>query len=155
MPYKPKRPCSHLGCPKVTDGRFCDEHAKQEARRYERYDRDPAAKKRYGRTWKRIRDRYIATHPLCQQCEKHGQIKPAEEVHHIKPLSQGGTNDVSNLMALCTSCHSEITARDGGRWGRRDEPGGGSESLGPVAGERAAGHAHKNQKLNGVLNQGW
>lgn len=118
MPHKPKRPCSHPGCPKLTDGRFCDEHAKEEAKRYERYKRDPAVKKRYGRTWKRIRDRYITAHPLCEQCEKNGRVTPAEEVHHIKPLSQGGTNDVCNLMSLCTPCHSEITAREGGRWGR-------------------------------------
>ncbi|MBS3976426.1 MAG: HNH endonuclease [Syntrophomonadaceae bacterium] len=39
------------------------------------------------------------------------------KVHHIKPLAQGGTNDDNNLRALCTSCHSEITAREGGRWG--------------------------------------
>ena len=119
LPFKPKRPCSHPGCPKLTYGRFCDEHAKQEARRYERYDRDPAARKRYNRTWKRIRDRYISLHPLCERCEKQGRIPPAEEVHHIKPLSCGGTNETSNLMSLCTSCHSEITAREGGRWKRK------------------------------------
>ncbi|HOE18067.1 MAG TPA: HNH endonuclease [Syntrophorhabdaceae bacterium] len=44
-------------------------------------------------------------------------MTPAEEVHHIIPLSKGGTHDESNLMSLCTSCHSEITAREGGRWG--------------------------------------
>lgn len=120
MPYRPKRPCSHPGCPKLTNGRFCEEHAIQEEKRYEKYDRDPVMKKRYGRSWKRIRDRYIAAHPLCEQCQKLGKVKSATEVHHIKPLSQGGSNDVSNLMALCTSCHSEITAREGGRWKRRN-----------------------------------
>lgn len=53
MPRKPKRPCSYPGCPNLTDGRFCEEHAKEEARRYEHYDRDPATKRRYGRAWKR------------------------------------------------------------------------------------------------------
>jgi 5-methylcytosine-specific restriction protein A len=38
-------------------------------------------------------------------------------VHHIIPLSKGGTHDSANLMSLCVSCHSRITARDGGRWG--------------------------------------
>ena len=60
MPRKPKRPCSYPGCPNLTDGRFCEEHAKEEARRYEHYDRDPATKRRYGRAWKRIRDSYAA-----------------------------------------------------------------------------------------------
>jgi len=119
MPYRPKRPCSHPGCPKLTNGRFCEEHAKQEEKRYEKYDRDPTMKKRYGRSWKRIRDLYIAAHPLCEQCHKLGQFTPATEVHHIKPLSQGGDNDFLNLMSLCTSCHSAITAREGGRWKRR------------------------------------
>lgn len=67
MPKRPKRPCSHPGCPNLTDGRFCTEHEKQEASRYEKYDRDPAVRRRYGRAWKRIRDRYIAAHPLCEQ----------------------------------------------------------------------------------------
>ncbi|MCR4719670.1 MAG: HNH endonuclease [Firmicutes bacterium] len=116
MPYKPKRPCSYPGCPKLTDGRFCDEHAKQEARRYEKYDRSPEIKKRYGAEWRRIRDRYIAAHPLCAMCKRSGKLTPAEEVHHIAPLSQGGTNAEDNLMSLCKVCHSEITAKEGGRW---------------------------------------
>ena len=60
MPRKPKRPCSYPGCPNLTDGRFCPEHEKMEAKRYERYDRDPNTKRRYGRAWKRIRDSYAA-----------------------------------------------------------------------------------------------
>ena len=120
MPRKPKRPCSAPNCPKLTDGRFCKEHAKQEAARYEKYDRDPDTRKRYGRTWKRIRDRYIAAHPLCEECGKSGKLTPASEVHHIMPLSKGGDHAADNLMALCTPCHSEITAREGGRWQRRE-----------------------------------
>lgn len=68
MPRKPKRPCSYPGCPNLTDGRFCPEHEKKEAKRYEKYDRDPNTKRRYGRAWKRIRDSYAASHPLCERC---------------------------------------------------------------------------------------
>jgi len=116
MPKKPKRPCSHPGCPKLTDGRFCEEHAKQEARRYEKYDRDPAVRRRYGRAWARIRNRYAAAHPLCEECYKRGILTPMEEVHHILPLSRGGTHADDNLMSLCKSCHSRITAEMGDRW---------------------------------------
>ena len=116
MPKKPKRPCSYPGCPKLTDGRFCEEHQKQENKRYEKYDRSPEMKKRYGRAWKRIRDRHIAQHPLCEVCKRNGRLTPAEEVHHILPLSQGGTHEDSNLMSLCKCCHSEITAKEGDRW---------------------------------------
>lgn len=115
MPRKPKRPCSHPGCPRLTDERFCVEHAKQEARRYEQYQRDPATKKRYGRTWEAIRDRYIRERPLCEQCRSEGRVTAAREVHHILPLARGGTHDRANLMALCKPCHSAITAKEG-RW---------------------------------------
>ena len=129
MPYKPKRPCSFPGCPHLTHGRFCDEHAKAEAKRYERYDRSPEVKKRYGRAWQVIRDIYISEHPLCEVCKRNGKLTPAEEVHHIKPLSQGGTNAEDNLMSLCKVCHSEITAREGGRWTPKHRRMGPSSSL--------------------------
>lgn len=119
MPRKPKRPCSHPGCPNLTDGRYCPEHEKEENKRYERYDRDPATKRRYGRAWKRIRDSYAAAHPLCEQCLKDGRYVATEEIHHKLPLSQGGTHDRNNLIALCKSCHAKIHAEHGDRWHNR------------------------------------
>jgi 5-methylcytosine-specific restriction protein A len=116
VPRKPKRPCSFPGCPKLTDGRFCEEHAKQEAKRYEKYDRDPAVRRRYGRAWKRIRDSYVEAHPLCEKCLEHGQLVPTEEVHHKVPLSEGGTHSRTNLISLCKSCHAKIHAERGDRW---------------------------------------
>ena len=119
MPYKPKRPCAYPGCGLLAEsGQYCAEHQKEMNKHYNRYERDPASNKRYGRAWKRIRDRYIKLHPLCEECEKQGKLTPAEEVHHILPLSKGGGNEKSNLMALCKSCHSQITAESGDRWGR-------------------------------------
>lgn len=119
MPYKPRRPCSHPGCPRLTYGRFCDEHAKLENQRYEKYDRNPATRKRYGRAWKRIRDSYAASHPLCEQCLQKGEYVKTEQIHHKLPLSQGGTHDKENLIALCKECHSRIHATSGDRWHRK------------------------------------
>lgn len=118
MPKKPKRPCQHPNCPKLTDGLYCAEHQRQAMRHYNRFQRDPDSNKRYGRPWKRIRDRYIKSHPLCEECQKQDRLTPAEEVHHILPLSKGGSHETSNLMALCKSCHSRTTAESGDRWGR-------------------------------------
>jgi len=115
MPYKPRKPCSHPGCPKLTDSRFCEDHAKQDAQEYEKYRRDPATRKRYGRAWKRIRDQYITKHPLCEQCEENGYITASQEVHHKVPLSEGGTHDEGNLKALCSPCHSGITLGENNR----------------------------------------
>ena len=109
MPYKPKRPCSYPGCGKLTDGRYCDEHRQSIDHQYNRYLRDPDTNKRYGRAWKKLRARFLLRHPLCEQCLCEGRLTPAEEVHHILPLANGGTHDVNNLMALCKSCHSRIT----------------------------------------------
>lgn len=120
MPYKPKRPCAYPGCGRLADsGEYCAEHKKVVTKRYNQYQRDPASNKRYGRSWKRIRDRYIKAHPLCEECDKNRRIVAAEEVHHIQPLSKGGGNETSNLMALCKSCHSKITAESGDRWNNR------------------------------------
>ena len=116
MPRRPKRPCSFAGCPTLTDGRFCEEHEKQENKRYETYDRDPAVRKRYGRAWKRIRDSYAAAHPLCEKCQAEGKLTPTEEIHHKLPLSQGGTHARENLIALCKPCHAKIHAENGDRW---------------------------------------
>ena len=116
VPRRPKRPCSFPGCPNLTDGRFCEEHEKQENKRYETYDRDPAVRKRYGRAWKRIRDSYAAAHPLCEKCQAEGKLTPTEEIHHKLPLSQGGTHARENLIALCKSCHAKIHAESGDRW---------------------------------------
>ena len=113
MPYKPKKPCSHPGCPKLTDGRFCEEHAKEEAKRCNRYDRDPNSNKRYGRLWAKIRAAFLSTNPLCEMCKADGRYKPAELVHHRRKLTDGGTNDLANLQALCLECHSRLHAKKG------------------------------------------
>jgi 5-methylcytosine-specific restriction protein A len=115
MPYKPKKPCAHPGCPELTAARFCPAHAGQDAREYEKYRRDPATRSRYGREWRFIRRRYITAHPLCEKCEAAGRITPAQEIHHILPLSKGGSHDEDNLMALCSSCHSGITLAENNR----------------------------------------
>ena len=120
MPYKPKHPCAHPGCPELVEAgkRFCPEHTKEEARTYEKYGRDKAVRRRYGRAWTRIRARYAKEHPFCEECFKRGVLVPVEEVHHIIPLAEGGTHDPDNLISLCKSCHSRIHAKRGDRWGK-------------------------------------
>ena len=116
MPRKPKKPCAYPGCPNLCEGRYCPEHQTKVNSEYEKYGRDPRTKKRYGRAWKRIRDKYVMEHPFCELCFQRGIMVETEEVHHKKPLSEGGTHDRSNLIALCKSCHSRIHANRGDRW---------------------------------------
>ncbi|MCD7724937.1 MAG: HNH endonuclease [Clostridiales bacterium] len=121
MPRKPKHPCSHPGCPELVEygERYCEKHLKEENKRYEKYDRDPAVRRRYGRAWKRIRDSYAAAHPLCELCLEKGIYTKTEEIHHKLPLSEGGTHDRSNLIALCKPCHARIHVERGDRWHNR------------------------------------
>lgn len=53
------------------------------------------------------RDEYMCQ---CEKCK--GQKLVAHEVDHIKPLSQGGTDDPSNLRAMNRDCHAEKTKRE-------------------------------------------
>ena len=119
MPRKPKRPCSYLGCPRLTNDRYCEEHTRIVNNNYNRYERDRETPKRYNRAWKRIRDAYVAAHPLCEECLKQGRVVPVDQVHHIVPLREGGTNDLSNLVSLCSACHARIHAKRGDRWNKR------------------------------------
>lgn len=107
MPYKPKKPCSYPGCAKLTNGTYCDEHKALMDKQYNKYERDPKVKHKYGCNWKRVRDAYIKSHPLCEDCLEKGYTVPATEVHHVIPVKQGGSNDWSNLAALCQSCHQK------------------------------------------------
>ena len=108
MPRSPKKPCRWPGCPRLTDRQYCPEHEKAARQQYDRFERSPDINKTYGRAWKRIRDRYASKHPLCERCLEEGRLTPVEEVHHILPVSRGGTHSESNLMSLCRSCHNKI-----------------------------------------------
>ena len=52
-------------------------------------------------------------HWLCQDCLAKGQLTPAEEVHHVLPLTPDNITDPeislnpANLIALCRNCHRE------------------------------------------------
>jgi len=43
----------------------------------------------------------------CQMCGMKKKDK-LHEIHHIIPISQGGSNKRSNLKVLCEKCHKEI-----------------------------------------------
>ena len=40
----------------------------------------------------------------CVRCARFGYM----QVHHVKPLSEHGTNDLSNLVSMCRTCHLEF-----------------------------------------------
>jgi 5-methylcytosine-specific restriction protein A len=113
MPYKPKRGCAYPGCARLTYRCYCEQHEPLMTRQYNHYLRDPATAKRYGAAWKKTRAAYLAANPLCVICQRNGRLTPAALVHHKIKLSDGGTNDWTNLMSLCDACHSRLHAEQG------------------------------------------
>lgn len=77
-------------------------------------------------SWRRKRENFLRSNPLCKHCEAQGKITPAREVDHIKPINPINAYDVqdgkfgqpleeSNLQALCTPCHLRKTGKERGR----------------------------------------
>jgi 5-methylcytosine-specific restriction protein A len=97
----------------LTTSRYCETHAKQEVKRYNRQDRDPDSNKRYSRTWEQLRATFLSANPLCVMCRNNGKLTPATLAHHKVKLTNGGTNDWDNMTALCHECHSRLHAGQG------------------------------------------
>lgn len=63
--------------------------------------------------WHRLRSEYIKEHPVCEECLKHGKVKPATAIHHMRPFMSEKTEvarwntflNLKNIIAVCASCH--------------------------------------------------
>jgi len=62
-----------------------------------------ALRKQLRPSWWTVRDE-----ERVDECYKCGASECKLDVHHIVPLSAGGTNDSWNLMTLCESCHPTV-----------------------------------------------
>lgn len=75
--------------------------------------RGTAQERGYGWAWTKLRNLVMfRDHGLCQPCKRRGLVTLAGAVDHITPKSQGGTDDLSNLQAICHgkgSCHEAKT----------------------------------------------
>lgn len=80
---------------------------KVQIKNYDYFKRNKETRDAYhSKEWTAVRNTYIAQHPLCEDCLSQGQYITATEVHHIKPLSEGGRLlDIHNLRSLCHACH--------------------------------------------------
>lgn len=114
MPRLAGRPCRHPGCTALVRGRdvrYCPEHlalhrAEQDAKR------GTPAERGYGPRWQAIRKRFLQDYPRCAHCGA-----PSTVAHHIVRKRDGGSDDYSNLLALCHSCHSRLHAKTGESFG--------------------------------------
>ena len=108
MPRKSKRPCSHPGCPNLTDGKYCEEHKPLHP------DRPSAESRGYNSKWRKVRAAYLRKHPLCVFCLRDGRYVQATVVDHIIPHRNRPELmwDESNFQALCKPCHDRKTGNE-------------------------------------------
>ena len=62
--------------------------------------------------WKRLSAELVGGTP-CVRCDR-----PAEHAHHVLPRAFGGSDDPSNLVAVCSRCHPSLerVARQRAYW---------------------------------------
>lgn len=111
MPTKPLKKCKIATClERVKHGKisYCDTHARQYYREHSNpnpFYKDPL--------WIKTSKIKLKRNPLCERCLQHDVVRKSEEVDHIVPISQGGPKfAMTNLQALCKSCHSQKTQTD-------------------------------------------
>lgn len=68
------------------------------------------------RLWRQVREQVLKRDQyLCQRCLENGIVRPAEQVHHITPLStfvddadlHDLLTDQDNCISLCRECHEK------------------------------------------------
>lgn len=126
MPWKPLSPCAYPGCPRVSKGRYCDDHEeagrrldggrRRRRKRRGRRRRGLTYSERGGAEWVRTSKAYREVHPHCERCLRRGQVVDAAAVHHRVAVRDGGTDDWDNLESLCSTCHAVETSRECAGW---------------------------------------
>lgn len=74
-----------------------------------------------GRAGQRARRQVLNEEPLCRRCLAEGRVSASVVVDHIRPLSQGGSDDRANKQGLCDPCHDAKTKTEAVE-GRRGRP---------------------------------
>lgn len=97
--YRNKRCCGLDECVKEIDRKIKHNNYKKQRRKYEngthRRGVEPMIR---AVILKRDRN-------LCVSCFR---LEDNLQIHHIVPVSKGGNDDLSNLVALCKSCHVKV-----------------------------------------------
>jgi len=134
MAQRPQRHCRAPGCRALhrNANGYCEAHqslAKAwswqktpgKSRPAKVWRKAPGKSGRGGRAWRRLRALVLARDGYlcqCEACRERVMPRVAHEVDHIRPLAEGGTDDLDNLRAINRDCHRVKTrqeAKDGFR----------------------------------------
>ena len=119
-----KKPCNHPGCPHLIEkGRYCQTHksaANQSRRDYDNGRRkqnhalSESKRIRSSARWQKVQRLVLSSSPTCAdpfgEHARRGTTETATQVHHIHGLTEHPDLAFtwSNLMAVCTRCHSRL-----------------------------------------------
>lgn len=100
--------CLAPNCPEMVEGRrtfYCRAHAPEVKPWGRKTERSVS-----GWEWGRIRRRVLSR--AHWRCEMPNCGDAASEVDHVVPRAAGGTDDMSNLRAVCPPCHRSKSERE-------------------------------------------
>ncbi|MFC4116470.1 HNH endonuclease [Nonomuraea zeae] len=102
------RICNQSGCHRIATYRGrCDQDQPKDTRKP--WGRVSARNRTRPSDWRRRRTLVLSRDGRrCYVCRQLG----ANEVDHIVPVARGGTHDLTNLAAICASCHLKKSAED-------------------------------------------
>ena len=90
--------------------------ATAERKAWARPDGGSTTERGYGWTWQQLRERILKRDGhlcRCDDCQGGAlRLTVANEVDHIVPKAQGGTDDPGNLRAIGHDCHKAKTAKE-------------------------------------------
>lgn len=97
--------CQWCGAPNSRDqsAAYCSWSCKQKAKRQRRRATEFGAPGEY--TWTQVMTQYRRQGYVCAYCRQ--KIKGLPEPEHVVPLSRGGRNDMTNIVAACKQCNSD------------------------------------------------
>lgn len=122
MPTTPKRPCAAHGCGVLVERGRCAAHQSQQRQAHDS-TRGNSAERGYDNKWRKARQGYLRSHPLCVECERQGRVTAADVVDHITPHRGDMTLfwNSNNWQSLCTTCHNIKTATEDGGFGNKNK----------------------------------
>lgn len=80
MPKNHLKPYKYLGCPQLTEDKYCAEH-----KGFCVKERDTATERGYDSKWRTARNKFLKVNPLCVRCKDEGRLIKATVVDHAIP----------------------------------------------------------------------
>ena len=102
--------CSFKGCPVITDKSRCQAHERSTQYGWGTKHGQNAHRIR-GPELQTLRAILFSKYPMCQACGE----RPSVIRDHKVPIAEGGTEDESNIWALCQECSDAKTQQEAQR----------------------------------------